>query len=225
MLKLGTIDEFKTYVNEGKGFAKANLYYVKFPTIQGINPYQMGLLTASIDLPSRQLETIDRKIGISAQKVVYGYVNPNVTMTFNVLNDQRVRKYFESWQQYILPTYDEDGEGRLEARFPDQYVAPIHIYQLERGKSFPLFSKQFDKRVGPFNINIDLDIDIGTEPQATYHWFLDRAYPVSITNTALSDGDNGLSTTTIEFQYKNWKARTVEAGKSDASIIFNGKKL
>ena len=170
MLKLGTIDEFKSVVNDGGGLTKGNLFYVKFPTIQGITAYDLGLLCSDVALPTRQMNSIERDIGVIKQQVVYGFTNPSVSMTFRVLNDQKVREYFERWQQYILPTYDE-GEARLEARFPDQYVAPIHIYQLKRAQSFPLFSKQFDVKLGPINLNLDIDLDIGqVEPIASYHW-------------------------------------------------------
>lgn len=220
MLKLGTIDEFKSVVQEGGGVAKGNLFFVKFPTIQGITAYDLGLLCNDVALPTRQMNAIERDIGVIKQQVVYGFTNPSVSMTFRVLNDQKVREYFERWQQYILPTYDE-GEARLEARFPDQYVAPIHIYQLKRAQSFPLFSKQFDVKLGPINLNLDIDLDIGqVAPLSTYHWHLDRAYPISQTASNLSDAEGDISTLTIEFAYKSWRSEKLD-GKQSSSIIIN----
>lgn len=221
MLKLGTIDEFKSLVASGRGLTKSNLYYVKLPTVNGVNAYDIGLLCNDITLPTRQLSTTDRDFGVSKQSVVYGYVNPSVSMTFRILNDQKVRDYFESWHNFILPHYEGDVEGRFEAKYPNTYMQPVHIYQLERGKSFPLFSKQFDKKIGPFNINIDLDLDIGTSSVANYHWFLDRAYPVSYTSTNLSEGAGEVSTITVEFNYHYWKGESVSNGKQKASITFN----
>jgi len=221
MLKLGTIDEFKSLVNSGNGFTKSNLYYVKLPTVNGINTYDLGLLCNDITLPTRQLSTVERDFGVAKQNIVYGYVNPAVSMTFRILNDQKVRDYFEGWHNFILPQYEKDGEGRFEAKYPDTYMRPIHIYQLERGKSFPLFSKQFDKKIGPFNINIDLDLDIGTSSIANYHWLLDRAYPVSYTSTNLAEGAGEVSTITVEFNYHYWKGESVSNGKQKASITFN----
>lgn len=220
MLKLGTIDEFKSVVQEGGGVAKGNLFFVKFPTIQGITAYDLGLLCNDVALPTRQMNAIERDIGVIKQQVVYGFTNPSVSMTFRVLNDQKVREYFERWQQYILPTYDE-GEARLEARFPDQYVAPIHIYQLKRAQSFPLFSKQFDVKLGPINLNLDIDLDIGqVAPLSTYHWHLDRAYPISQAASNLSDAEGDISTLTIEFAYKSWRSEKLD-GKQSSSIIIN----
>jgi hypothetical protein len=220
MLKLGTIDEFKSLVSEGKGFAKSNLYYVKFPTIAGINAYDLGLLCSSIDLPSRQMASTERQLGVTTQNVVYGYTNANINATFTVLNNQKVREYFESWQQFILPEYSDD-EARFEVKYPDQYVATLHIYQLERGQSYPLFNKNFSKKLGPLNLNFDLDIDIGNSTIANYHWIIDRAFPISVTNTALSDADGELSTVSVEFAYKSWKGEKVSNGKQKASIFIN----
>lgn len=217
MLKIGSIDEFKSSVVAGRGFSKTNLYFVKFPVIAGITGYDLGLFCSQISLPNRQLASIPRRIGITTEEVVYGYVNTPISATFRVLNDQKVRNYFESWQQYILPEYSEEG-ARYEAKFPDNYMQPLHIYQLERGTSFPLFNKNFDKRLGPININFDLDIDIGTQAIANYHWFIDRAYPSSITSGDFNDASGEITTITVEFQYKSWKGEVVESGKQKASI-------
>ena len=84
MIKLGNIDEFKSLISEGRGLARSNLYFVKFPTIAGIVGYDLGLLCNNIDLPTRQLTTVDRQIGITNQKVVYGYANPSISATFRV---------------------------------------------------------------------------------------------------------------------------------------------
>lgn len=223
MLKLGTIDEFKSVVEQGAGFAKSNLYYVKLPTVAGVSPYNLGLLCENIQLPTRQLTSVERRIGIDLQKPVYGYVNPAITATFRVLNDQKVRTYFENWMEFILPNYDDSKEGRWSAKYPDQYQQPIHIYQLKKGQSYPLFSKQFDKKLGPLNINIDLDLDIETKAVATYHWILERAYPSSIVLGELSDAQGAISTVQVEFEYKYWTGRPVAGGKEDASITSDFK--
>ncbi len=114
-------------------------------------------------------------------------------------------------------SYSEEG-ARYEAKFPDNYMQPIHIYQLERGVSFPLLNKNFDKKLGPININFDLDIDVGTQVYANYHWFVDRAYPSSITSGEFGDASGDISTITVEFQYKSWKGETVAKGDQKASI-------
>jgi hypothetical protein len=220
MLKLGTVDEIKSAITDGGGFSKTNLYFVKFPTVAGITGYDMGLLCSNINLPSRQLTSVERDLGVTRQKVVHGYVNPPISATFRVLNDQGVRDYFESWQQFILPEYSDD-EARFEAKYPDKYVAPIHIYQLERGKGFPLFNKQFDKKLGPINLSLDIDIDVATPAISNYHWIIDRAFPVNVSSTEMADGSGEIHTITVSFEYKSWKGESVTNGKQKASIFVN----
>ena len=220
MLKLGTIDEIKSAVASGRGFAKSNLYYVKFPTVAGISAYDVGLLTNSITLPQRQLTGVGREIGMDTQQVVHGYVNSDIDMSFRVLNNQKVREYFENWQQFILGRYSDD-EARYNVKYPDKYVAPLHIYQLERGKGFPLFNKQFDKKIGPININLDIDIDIATPTISNYHWVIDRAFPIGLNSGQLSDEEEGIQTINVTFSYKSWTGEKVTNGKQKASIFVN----
>jgi hypothetical protein len=213
MLRDGSIEEFKANVSQGGGFAKPNLYYVQLPTIAGIAPYNIGLLTQELDLPTRQLTTVERNIGIVKQQVSYGYVNQGIAMTFRVLNNHGVREYFEKWHQYVLGEYGTN-EGHYGARYANEYVKPITIYQLERGVSFPFFSKQFDKKLGPFNINLDIDID-------KYKWTINRAFPLSITHGALGDVETGISTLQVAFEYKDFRGQIMQTNE-DKGFSFVG---
>jgi len=207
MFRPGTIDEFKSAVTKGKGFAKANLFHVQLPSLGQGNPKQLGFFCTSVNLPSRSLMSVERRIGIDLQNVVYGFQNPSVTMTFRVLNDQDARNYFEYWQENIVKS--TGSEGRYIVNYPDNYCKPVHIYQLERGSSFPVFNKNVDFSLGPININLDFDVDAGISGKANYHWILDRAYPVSVTNETLTDGANEISEISVEFNYKSWKGEKI----------------
>lgn len=220
MLRDGSIEEFKANVSQGGGFAKPNLYYVQLPTIAGISPYNIGLLTQEVDLPTRQLTTVERNIGIVKQQVSYGYVNQGIAMTFRVLNNHGVREYFENWHRYVLGEYGSN-EGHYGARYANEYVKTITIYQLERGVSFPFFSKQFDKKIGPFNINLDIDIDIKKSGFAKYRWDITRAFPLSVTHGALGDVETGISTLQVAFEYKDFKGRKMDTNK-DKGFSFVG---
>ena len=201
MLKSGSVEELKSIATSGRGFARSNLFYVYLPTIQaGSNAYEYGVLCTNVTLPSRQLSTVERTLHATTQQVVHGFVNPNINMTFRVLNNQKIRDYFDSWQGIALQQYD-DIEGRFEVNYADRYCKKIEIYQLEKGVSYPVFERNIE--LGP--VNLSLDIDIGTPLEKTYKWVLDRAYPVSITYESLSDGaQNQISEFTIEFAYHYW---------------------
>lgn len=207
MYKPGTVDEMISIISAGKGVAQANLYYVHIPQVNGeLDTKTLGYLCSSVALPSRQLSAVDRQVGLDRRQVVYGYSNGNVSMNFRVLNDQRVRQFFEEWQQSIVVSGEDGNEGDYGVAFPNDYIRPIHIYQLERGTSFPIANKNFSKSIGPINVNLELDFDAGLEGKANYHWVLEGAYPQTFQNETLSDGSQGtISEFTIEFAYKNWK--------------------
>lgn len=200
-----TIDQFKASVGKGNGFARTNLYHVLLPSFGKTDAARnLSLFCSSVTLPSRQLSTVERQIGVDVQQVVYGYVNPNVSMTFRVLNDQTTRDYFENWQSTALGLGEQEGEAI--ASFADDYCFPVHIYQLRKGTSLPLFERDFGINLGPINFNLNLDLDIGTSGIATYHWILERAYPVSVSQETLTDNSKDeISEITIEFAYKKWK--------------------
>ena len=202
MLRSGSIEELKSIASKGRGFARTNLYYVYLPSIDlEKSSYEYGVLCSSVQLPSRQLTSVQRELGVVKQDVAYGFVNPEVTMTFRVLNDQGAREYFEQWQNLALNRYD-DIEGRFESSYPDQYCKKVEIYQLEKGVSYPLINKEID--LGPINFNLDLDI--GTQLDKNYKWTLDRAYPITVTNETFSDdAQNEISTISVSFSYQYWQ--------------------
>lgn len=207
MLRSGSVEELKSIVTKGRGLARTNLYYVYLPSIKREQAaYEHGVLCTSVSLPSRQLSTVPRELGIVKQDVVYGFVNPSVSMTFRVLNDQGTREYFETWQRAAIGQYD-DIEGRYEASYPDSYCKKIEIYQLEKGVSFPLYNK--DISLGP--INLSFDIDLGTQLEKNYRWTLDRAFPINVTNETFSDAaQNEISQFTVEFSYQYWVGEKLE---------------
>lgn len=201
-----TIDQFKSAVGKGNGFARANLYSVLLPSFgSGADTARnLSLFCSSVSLPARQLSTVERTIGVDTQKVAYGYVNDDVSMTFRVLNDQATREYFENWQKTVLGLGEQDGEAVVN--YADDYCFPVHIYQLRKGTSLPVLDRDFNVGLGPINVNLNVDLDIGTSGLATYHWILERAYPVSIQNETLSDASqNTVSEITVQFAYKKWK--------------------
>lgn len=224
-LRPGSIEDLKSLISDKGGFAKANLYYVLLPSWSErgfggtAKPQELGVLCKSVTLPSRSLATIQRIIGPDMQDVAYGYQNGRVSMTFRVLNDQGIRSYFETWQQNIVQNNDRSAEGNYSIAFPDQYMKNVFIYQLERGRSLPIFNRNFSIGSGPINIDLDFDIDIMTGGGANYQWALMNAYPVSYQSETLTDdaGDQ-ISEITIDFSYKNWVGSPMKISESPTMI-------
>lgn len=129
-----SLDDFKGAIAGGAGLAKANLYKLVLPTIPEIyanltgvkaaDPRTMSILCKSVNMPGRQMLTVERQIGTLNQKVVYGVSNEDVTMTFVGLNDYVTRKYFEDWQHYAV------ADDSYLVKYKTQYARNVLIHQL-----------------------------------------------------------------------------------------------
>ena len=232
--KVSSINQLLSAVSESEGFARANLYSVEMPRINGIGGYELNLLCKNVQLPSRQISTVQREIGINTTNVGYGVVTGNLNMTFRVMNDERVRSYFEAWQQLVIPNLNKADTNTHNVGYYKDYVKTIKINQLRREVNVPLYEKQMNLKIpsgirklvpqlGPFNIAPDklgdlfefnigkggINFAINLAGASAYTCTLHEAYPVTIQYEALSDDNTGqLSEINIEFAYRNWTGQT-----------------
>lgn len=215
MAKVDTINDLKARVSEGRGFANPTLYYVVLPSD---NNRDISFFCKSVSLPSRSLLTVQREIGTDLRNVAYGYQNANVSMSFQVLNDQKVRQYFDDWQNSIVTRYTEQ-DGNHVVAYPDKYMRSIKIVQLEKGFSQAILGANRRIGIGPINVNIGGDLDLVTSARVVYQWELNYAYPVSFSQETLSNDAKGtVSEVNVEFTYRNWTGKSIEAGKREISI-------
>jgi len=216
-MKIPTLDDLKSKITAGGGFSNPSLYYVSLPTrnLNGEQKQSIEFFVKSINLPSRNLLSVDREVGMDIDKVAYGYSNPSIQMTFRVLNDQLTRQYIEDWQNSIISRYDTTRENHYTVSYPDDYMKDIRIFQLDRGIAVPVIDKSVDFDLGIVNVNLDLDVDLTASGRVIYTWHLERAYPVSFTQETLSDDAKGtVSEITVEFSYRNWRGYQLQGGRT-----------
>lgn len=200
MVNIPTIDEFKGQISKGRGPALANLFYVELPFIPGTNlsPSERNLLCKAARIPGRQMATYDRAIGLETQKVVSGYANADITLSFHLLNDYKVRQYFEAWQSRAV---DQD---RQQIKYSNNYKFSTKIYQLKKGLRFQLFD--FDLRLPIFNSTINIDIETSTSSSIIYGVELDKSFPITMNGIDLADTSEGtIVELSVDLSYKNWK--------------------
>ena len=106
------IDAFKGAVSAGGGFAKTNLFVVQLPTnIPGapsINSNTLNLICKGAQMPGRQILSSERTIGMKSIKTAYGFLTDDVSLTFHVMNDFKVKEYFEACQQNVVNTTTQE---------------------------------------------------------------------------------------------------------------------
>jgi len=159
-----SIEQLKGEISRGGGVAKGNLYRVILPVIPEIYanqtsisvPYSQSLniVCKNVNMPGRQLLTHDKTIGVVNQKIVYGYANEDVSLTFLGLNNYAARKYFEDWQNYCI------SEDTNRVKYKNTYAKTVTIQQLDSLHRV-VYSVNLEQAFPTQVLNIDFSNDNG----------------------------------------------------------------
>jgi len=202
---MATIDQLKSLASIKLGFARSNQFLVVLPgQISGflgglLGGNSLNLLCASAELPGKQILTSDRQIGMVNEKIAYGYANPDVSMTFYVMNDYGVVEYFDSWRNYVY------NNNTYEAKYKSEYAATVEIHQLRK----PIINKNVS--LGPLNVNI------GLGGNTVYGVKLLEAFPTSVNSIELNNELDGLVQVTVQLSYTEWQPNVSSQGWISAS--------
>jgi len=183
---MATIDDIKSLASTRLGFARPNSFLVTLPARFGGDSRELNILCQATSLPSKQITTTNRRIGTEFQKVAYGYAIDDVTLTFRLMNDYGVKRYFDNWRNSII---DEN----FQIAYKNEYVEDVTIHQLRK----PLLG--FSQSVGPFRAGIQ--IGEGT----VYSVKLIDAFPTTFQQVDLSDeASDTIISFSVQLSYTNW---------------------
>jgi len=185
------IDQLKSVASKGKGFASANQFMVTLPSLDKYDTRELNILCASANMPGRQIMTQERLIGIKGRKMPNGFASDDVSMTFYVMNDYNVKKYFDDWQESTI------SQTTHEIAYPKSYCRDVRIAQLKKGMAFDF---PIDKIFG-----INLDIDIRTREAIVYETKLLDAFPTTVNSIELNNELDGLVQLNVQLSYRNWE--------------------
>lgn len=203
---VNTIDQFKGLISAKRGMAQANMFQVILPPIAGTNitASEINLLCSAVTLPGMQIETIDRVIGTSHEKVATGSVTDDISFTFRVLNDYGIKKYFDTWQKIA---YNPDTH---EIGYKSDYRKQVVINQMKKGMGFPLFDVSTSLFPNsPIPINVNLDVNLVSPASIIYECKLIEAWPISINTIELNNDQDGLVDITVQLAYTRWTSRYI----------------
>ena len=97
-----SIDNLKSKIQQRGGLARPNRFLVELPPLAGVSTEEMNILCRSARLPGKQILTADRRIGMEFEKIAYGYAVEDVTMSFLMLKDYSIKKYFDAWRDSVM---------------------------------------------------------------------------------------------------------------------------
>ena len=200
-----SIDRIKSNINQRGGIARPNNFLVELPSLPGFDRANdnLNILCRSATIPSKQILTTDRRIGMEFEKVAYGYAVDDVSMSFLLTNDYYVRKYFDTWNKLIV------GENNQVAAYKSNYQKRVVIHQLRN--SIP--TTAFDINVGRIPIGVDITgflnslsarsgVNVST---TTYSVELIDAFPTTMNQIDFNNEQDGLIEMTVALSYTNFK--------------------
>ena len=222
-----SIEEFKGLVSNGGGMARANLFNIYLPALDG-NTRSLSMLCKAAALPGKQMMSQDVQMGMNTRKIANGFATTDVSLTFYVLNDYAIRDYFENWQKLVVSDSYEVG-------YYNDYTKSVTIENVQKRMSTSLYKKKLfnnseisqallgeldNTSIGPFNLLTgELDLQVGGKNHTTYKVELLEAYPTTIGELTLSSEADGLMELTVELSYRDYTTLTNKPkGQFDALI-------
>jgi hypothetical protein len=212
------IDQIKGQISSKGGVARGNIFRVKLPSLPGATSTEVNLLCSKVNLPGKQIMTYDRTIGMKREKIAYGFVQDDVQMSFLLLNDYGIKKYFETWQSLAVNT------DTYELGYKNEYTYQIQIEQLRKGVGLPVYSTSLGipklpaeiqnrlPKIGPFDFaQGQLDLNFLTGDQIVHTCTLFEAFPTTMMAVELGNDNEGLVELTIGMSYTKWSSETKQA--------------
>ena len=109
------------------------------------DPRDISILCESVQLPGRQITTIEYSADKQAIKVPYGIINEDVTMSFILTNDFYIKKLMDSWLSGIV---DLD---KYSVGYKKDFTTDVIIQQLNH-QNIPIYSVRLE---GAFPITVN----------------------------------------------------------------------
>ena len=194
------IEDLKSKVSLKNGFAFSHHFAVELPSLSGINGDTMNVLCKDVDMPGKQILTLDRNIGIHNEKVVNGFATADLNMTFYMTNDYGPRKYFDKWMSEMVNEETGNIQWKKGKDGSGGFAKDITIHQLSKPQA----------RVG-FDLGI-IDINFDLLGSSIYSVTLEDAFPM--TQNAINLTSQGaIVELQVNFAYTKWTVKKDARGK------------
>lgn len=205
------LEQFKGEVSGKNGPARSNLFMVELPAFPGATTRSVNLLCRDVNLPGRQIMTYDKEIGTKREKVAYGSIHDDLSLSFLLLNDYGVKQYFEKWQEAAY------NPSSYQIGYKSEYIRNVKIHQLKKGIGLPVYSTPLGiprlpailqnrlPRLGPFDLaQGEIDLNFITGGDKIYSCEIYNAFPVTMESIPLNNELDGLIELRVQLSYTRW---------------------
>lgn len=114
------------------------------------DPRDISILCESVNLPGRQISTVDYQADRQTIKIPYGVINEDVTMSFILTNDYYMKQLFDKWMSGIF-----DVE-KYRVGYKKDFVTDVVIQQLNKN-NVPIYSVRLEDAFPVTMQSIQLD--------------------------------------------------------------------
>lgn len=194
-------DTLKSTINKRGGMASSNKFLVIIPfvnfnlnlnklvlkgnPISDVNFRDLGILCETMTFPGRQVATIDHTTNIKPVKKPNGFINNDITATFNLTNDYYIKRIFDAWFDMIINDQYEISYKTDYAR--DLYVIKLNdrgvpIYQMRVKNAYPIQVQDIENNAASRNELQKLSVTFTYDDYDTYDLDLNSILSSSVTD-------------------------------------------
>ena len=150
------------------------------------DPRDMFLLCDSVNMPGRQILTQEHYTSVRGIKKPNGFIDDDVTMTFNLTNDYYAWTYWKSWMDLVMQE-NNSQDNFYTVGFRDHFTTDITIQQMGGVDFVPVKSIK-----------------------------LRNAYPITLNSVQLGNAQEGsIAQASVTIAYDYWEEATFVEGLFD----------
>jgi hypothetical protein len=191
------VDRFLAHYAVHRDFSKASKFEVLIHLNESLlqrlgSGYDLRFQCEAAELPGYNFDTVDGlTYGASyaiAARPVYG----DLKLMFICAGDLWEKRFFDQWQEFILPKRD------YLARYRDEYVGNIDVVQYYETVD-PVYGALVKESLPDSRANYNYG------PEMSYRARYHEAFPASVEPIPLSWGDDSVNRVSVTFKYKHWE--------------------
>lgn len=209
------VAEFNAELNSS-GFARPShfeAWILAGPLSSGTNSFsnilsQYGLSDGmrfrieSVNLPGRNLITLDQNYYGPTRALPYRAAQQPVSLSVILSSDMREREVFMKWQDFMVghyrSTYDGNRyRGMFDSRYYDDGIGTIAIVQY----GLPVNGNLLEFAAASFGLG-DFVNYLSENAIAHNTIYLEEAYPISVNDIQMSWADDGYARMNVEIRYR-----------------------
>tara|TARA_E500000331_G_C17257349_1_gene713670 strand:- start:1474 stop:2085 length:612 start_codon:yes stop_codon:yes gene_type:complete len=198
-----SIQKIQDQASKSGGFAMQHQFVVVLPRVPNtiVESRDINVLCRQVNIPGRQMASVNRIIGVKGHELSYGFVEDDVTMEFYVMNNWGIRSYFEEWQNLVL------NQNSKYVGYVNDYAKTVRIHALKKGLDFNFDAVRKARNVESLLnlLGIDIDIDFNFSQKTNYGVELEGAYPKTINAIQLTNDLDGLLSLSVTFTHRQWR--------------------